>query len=113
MKDGNLFMIAGETLGRNRLVKISGATVVYNDAADTTPLFVTAHSCNSGSTVELISTHTDGTIDVCLSGTCTAGANLYTAADGKLSTTSAGATLRAVAVEAGVAGQLVEVVFLP
>lgn len=113
MRDGNLYMTAGEELGKNRLVKISGSTVVYNDAADTTPLFVTANSCDSGASVELISTHTDGTINVCLSGTCSAGSNLYTAADGKLSTTSAGATLRAVAVEAGVAGQLVEVVFLP
>jgi hypothetical protein len=114
MRDGNIYMTAGEALGAHRLVKISGSTVIYNDKADPAPLFVTASSCNSGEKVELIPTHNPGTLNVTfLDASCSAGAALYTAADGKLSTTSLGATLKAYALEAGVAGQFIEVIFLP
>lgn len=116
MRSGLIHMVAGEDLAKGRLVKISGATVVYNDAADTTPIGVTMDAVESGAEISILRTNHEGTLDVCVidGASVTAGCSLYTAADGKFATTDTGsATIRGIAIGGAAAtNALVEILFL-
>jgi hypothetical protein len=116
MREGLFFITAGEDLAKGRLVKISGATVVYNDTTDTTPVGVTMDAAESGAAISILPVTHIGTMDVCVTDGAgvTAGCSLYTDEDGKLCTTDGGsATIRAIAIGgAAAANALVEVFYL-
>jgi predicted RecA/RadA family phage recombinase len=116
MRNGLIHMTAGEDLAKGRLVKISGATVVYNDEADTTPIGVTMDAVESGAEISILRTNHEGTLDVCVldGNLVTAGCTLYTSDDGKMATVNGGAaTVRGIAIGgAAAANALVEVLFL-
>lgn len=81
---------SGEALVKNRLVRLNASNVwVYCDASEV-PLGVTLDNYDSGAYPAVRLLNTSGTFEVCLASTTTNGALLYTANDGKLSTTVSG-----------------------
>ncbi|MDD4980694.1 MAG: DUF2190 family protein [Candidatus Omnitrophica bacterium] len=84
---------AGEALARARRVKLSsgyGTQVEYADAADDY-IGVTLEAAASGEPVAVkLKRNSEGTVEVEASGIITAGATIYGAADGKVSTSSTG-----------------------
>lgn len=84
---------SGEDLVKNRLVRLNSSMVwVYCDASEI-PMGYTLDNSVSGEYPAVRQLNTPGTIEVCLTGTVTLGARLYTANDGKVSTTVSGTAI--------------------
>lgn len=104
----------GEALAEKRLVKISSSTVVYMTATATDiPAGVTQFAAASGDNVTIKHPHDGGTLEVTAGGAISAGADVYAAANGKVTAvpTAGGTYLRVgVALEAAAAdGDIIEI----
>lgn len=110
--DGPFTMVSGEALAADRFVKISSSTLIYADAGDE-PI---------GVTTEAVATSTDvacqmlnGSIRaVTASGAISAGAAIYVANDGKVSSSAVGKQI-GIAMEAATAdgGRIAAIVWGP
>lgn len=114
MQKSPLTVLAGEALEPRRLVKYNGTTWVYADAADI-PIGVHPKREDPGSDgtangkhgpIHLLSP--DQTVEVEAAGTITAGAEVFAAADGKIS--ASGTNAVGIALQAGSAGSSVEII---
>lgn len=80
-------LTAGEALSKNRLVRLNTSMEwVYCDAGET-PGGLTVDNYASGDVATVRSITNPGTFEINLAGTATLEATLYTAADGRVSTT--------------------------
>ena len=105
---------AGAALDAKRLVKLDGVTVVYNTATATDdPIGVTEFNVAADGDAAVSMLCGDETLEITAAGAFSAGADVYAAADGKVSALPAGAgTYRRVgkALEAATAdGDIVEI----
>jgi len=100
-------MTSGETLAIYRRVKISGSTVVYADSTDR-GIGVTQHAVTTSGDEATIRLDIEGTSKMVADGAITAGADVYAADDGKIS--SSGTIELGSAIEAASAdGDIIEV----
>ena len=106
--------MAGEDLAAYRRVKLDSSSttdppeMIYADAGEDFD-GVTEYAADEGQAVMVRLKNAEGTFEVEASTTCSLGASLYGAADGKLSTTENG-SVQAKALEAsGAASDVIEV----
>lgn len=91
--DGIRTFTAGEALEAHRRVKLTAAnTVSYADAGEA-HIGITTDGCASGDLVSVKLKNHPGTVKVTAAGAITVNADVYGAADGKVSTTLSGAVV--------------------
>lgn len=103
---------AGAALEANRLVKLSTGAVYNTATATDDPIGVTEFKAASAEDVSIRHLNGGHTVEIECSGVITAEADVYAAADGKISALPAGnGTYRRIgkALEAGVDGAVIEV----
>lgn len=108
-------LIAGEDLEPHRLVKMSGSTsrtVVYADAGDKA-IGVTMAFAANGNQVAIQLLNADGTLKVTAAGNYAINASVYTANDGKVSTSVAGKPIGILLDDAAADGDACEMVPYP
>lgn len=108
--DGNVkTYTAGEALEANRVVKVSGGTVVYADSTDS-GIGATRAKVASGDPVGVKLFSKSGTLKIECAAAVAEAATVYIKNDGKIDDADAGSDVKCgMALEAGDAGDIIEV----
>lgn len=109
--EGKRAYLAGEDLARRRRVKLSGSTVIYSDAGDVS-IAVTEYAITSGTKGTCRETNYNGTQEVTAAAAIVAGAVLYGADDGKVSSVPAGPGIGFALEAASADGSIIEAILV-
>lgn len=105
--EGKKAYLVGEDVARRRLVKLSGSTVVYADAGDDY-IAVSEYAIPDGTRGTCREKNYNGTQEVTASAAILAGAVIYVADDGKVSSVPAGKAIGFALEAASADGALIE-----
>jgi hypothetical protein len=106
-------MTSGETMSRCRLVKYSSATVVYCDAGDEPMGVITNAVLTSGDAVAVHPLTAGGTYQVTALAAVTAGAKVYTQANGMVDDNPTGVYVGIALSAATALNDIIEVMYIP
>jgi len=105
-----LTITAGEALAAHRRVKISGATVIYADAGDI-GIGTNEYAVASADQAVIRLDNAGGTVEMVAAAAVTAGADIYPAADGKISMTPSGPRIGKALAAATADGDVIECLY--